>query len=122
MSERLVAVLLAVAVLAVAAALLRAWSHRGARAAARREQQRRRVLLFTAPGCATCGVQARALADLADVVEHVDAAAEPARASAYRVLSVPTTVVVDDAGAVAAVHRGLVDAGVVRLALDASHA
>lgn len=117
MIARLLLVAAAAGLLLLAAHLLRRWAHRGAALAARREQPGPRVLLFSAPGCATCAAQERALADLGDLVERVDALAERERASAYRVLSVPTTVVVAADGDVTAVHHGLVDADVIRRAL-----
>jgi thiol-disulfide isomerase/thioredoxin len=72
------------------------------------------VVAFSTPGCAACRTaQAPALAALerqlgpsAVRIVPIDAAAQPAAADAFGVLTVPTTVVLTADGAVAAVNNG----------------
>jgi hypothetical protein len=70
------------------------------------------VVTFSGPACAECGVQKRIAGGLGDGVRvlEIDAAARPAIASSFGVLSVPTTVVIRADGSVAAVNRRLVQA------------
>ncbi len=86
------------------------------------------ILYFTGESCAIChGAQKPALRALAvrldDAVEirEVDIAVEPALARQYRVMSLPTTIVLDGSGEIIDInvgfattetlHRQLVDAG-----------
>ena len=86
------------------------------------------ILYFTGENCAIChGAQKPALRSLAaslrDGIEirEVDIAVEPALARQYRVMSLPTTIVLDGAGQITDInvgfassdtlHRQLVDAG-----------
>jgi hypothetical protein len=117
MMLHLLVVLAGAGVLLAVVYVVRAWTWRGATAASLRERRLGGVLLFSAPGCAACSAQARILAEFDPLVEHVDALEQRERARAYRVLSVPTTVVIDHAGAVAAIHHGLVDADTIGAAL-----
>jgi thiol-disulfide isomerase/thioredoxin len=68
------------------------------------------IVYFYGPHCATCRQQVKILDQLADddgvAVVRVDATREPDLADALAVATVPTTVTVDDRGAVRAINLG----------------
>jgi thioredoxin-like negative regulator of GroEL len=76
------------------------------------------VVAFSTPGCAACHMAQRpALAALEERAEgmvrvvHVDAAEQPHVARAFRVLTVPATVVLDPRGRVLAANHGFASTG-----------
>jgi thiol-disulfide isomerase/thioredoxin len=130
----LLAPLIALAVVGAAALLLQA--QRGAQRTlvgsvvepARLEARMPSILYFTGENCAIChSAQKPALralgASLEDgiAIREIDIAVEPALARQYRVMSLPTTIVLDGAGQITDInvgfatgetlHRQLVDAG-----------
>lgn len=81
------------------------------------------VLAFSTASCAECLVQARILDRVSAEgirVLRVDAAQRPDVAGAFGVITVPSTVVMDDGGAVVAVNHGLTDAQRIRSQLAVS--
>lgn len=107
----------------------RLWAGRRARLAAATPSQRLwellqlepdgrpAVLAFSTRSCAECLVQTRMLGPVsADGVRvvSVDAALRPDVAKAFGVITVPSTVVMDPAGAVVAVNHGLADGKRIR--------
>lgn len=67
------------------------------------------LLYFRGDGCPACPAQARYLAQLAGrvAIRTIDAEAEPETAVRYGVFTLPTTILVDAAGAVRDVNYGL---------------
>ncbi len=66
------------------------------------------IVAFSGPRCADCRAQKAILRGLEGVrTIEIDTAARPAVAQAFGVLTVPTTVVLDAEGRVAAVNLGL---------------
>jgi hypothetical protein len=130
MSPLLLAPLTAVVVLAAAAAVLR-WQ---------RSSQRKLVgtvvgaaggaspdiLYFTGVHCTICHVAQRpALRRLGEAVselriEEVDVVADPETARAYRVMTLPTTVVLEADGRVAALNAGYASDSVLRDQVEAA--
>ena len=85
------------------------------------------VLYFTGAACTICHTaQTPALARLADdldggaVIHEVDVADQPELARRYRVMSLPTTVVLAPDGTVAAVNVGFASADRIREQLTAA--
>lgn len=82
------------------------------------------ILYFTGESCTVCHVAqrpalARLVAGDGDVaIREVDIAAEPDVARRYRVMTLPTTIVLDDEGRVAAVNVGFATESVLREQLD----
>ncbi len=72
------------------------------------------ILYFRSDTCAPCVTQKRFLEELAakqDVrIETIDVLREPERASAFNVLTLPTTIVVGEGGQVKEINYGLTDA------------
>lgn len=79
-----------------------------------------RILAFTGESCTVCHVAqrpalARLRAELSDVeVTEIDVAREPGTARAYRVMTLPTTVVLDAEGRVRAVNAGFATEALLR--------
>ncbi|MCG3207106.1 MAG: hypothetical protein FOGNACKC_00706 [Anaerolineae bacterium] len=74
------------------------------------------LLYFTGEYCTVCKFQQAPIVELlaaklggAVAIKRVDVSAEPELASKYRVLTLPTTVVVNQQGQVAAINYGLAD-------------
>lgn len=132
MAPALLAPLAALLVIAVAAGVLRL----------QRSSQRRLVgrvipvgrggpadiLYFTGQNCTICHVAqqpalrrlSEAIADLQ--VTEIDVGVDPAAARAYRVMTLPTTVVLDSAGQVSAVNAGFVTETLLRQQVEAARA
>lgn len=76
-----------------------------------------RLLYFRGESCAACATQSRILSALEMQlggrvrIESIDAEAEPARAAAYAVFTLPTTLLVDRSGHVRHINYGLTAAG-----------
>jgi thioredoxin 1 len=70
-----------------------------------------RVLYFRSDHCTSCETQAELLAELdaemRGIIEPVDVDAEPDRAQAYGVLTLPTTLVMDPSGEVQQINYGV---------------
>jgi thiol-disulfide isomerase/thioredoxin len=70
-----------------------------------------RVLYFRSDHCTSCETQAELFARLdaetRDVIEMVDVDAEPERAEAYGVLTLPTTLIMDPHGEVQQINYGV---------------
>ncbi len=130
--ELLARLLLALALAAVGGGLYWAWTARQMRRLRRGAAAQRApgletlrpgtpaIVYFTAPSCAVCRTTqrptlARLQADLGEAVQVVelDAAAQPAVADYWGVLSLPTTFVLDASGQPRCVNHGL--AGAARL-------
>jgi len=117
-ADRLLALALVTAVLAVAWLGLTWRSRRFQRrmAADLMTDRRPLVLAFSTPDCVPCKtIQKPALEELQRryqdrvVVREVDALAQPALAGRFGILTVPTTVVVGEEGAVVAINHGAVE-------------
>jgi len=71
-----------------------------------------RVLYFRSDHCTSCETQAQLFARLdaetRDLIEPVDVDAEPDRAEAYGILTLPTTLVVDPSGEVRQINYGVI--------------
>jgi hypothetical protein len=78
------------------------------------------ILYFTGENCAVCHVAQRAaLQRLRDVIEDVairqiDVALDPGSARTYRVMALPTTVVLDATGRATAVNAGFANESILR--------
>jgi thiol-disulfide isomerase/thioredoxin len=78
---------------------------------------RPRLLYFRSDHCAACPTQARYLEQVTAAwqdaldLEWIDTDAEPEKAAQFGVFSLPTTIVVDGAGAVRQINYGLTSAG-----------
>jgi hypothetical protein len=78
------------------------------------------ILYFTGETCAVCHVAQRpALQRLRDVIEDVairqiDVALDPGSARTYRVMTLPTTVVLDATGRATAVNAGFANESILR--------
>lgn len=78
------------------------------------------ILAFTGQSCTVCHVAqrpalSRLRADIPDVeVREIDVAREPETARAYRVMTLPTTVVLDADGRVTAVNTGFATEALLR--------
>jgi len=88
-------------------------------------QGRTRILAFSSVGCTQCHtLQLPALRRLQEIrgteidVVEVDAADEPELAKRYRVMTVPSTVVLNAAGEVHAVNYGFANFGKLRQQVD----
>jgi thioredoxin-like negative regulator of GroEL len=74
------------------------------------------LLYFRSDYCAACGAQSRFVAELEQrlagrlLVERIDAEVEMEKAARFGVFTLPTTMVLDHAGAVRHVNYGLADA------------
>jgi thioredoxin 1 len=83
------------------------------------------LLYFRADSCAVCPTQGRIIDQLAgewsDRIDiwRIDADREPETAARYRVLSLPTTILVDAGGRVVHVNYGLADASKLARQLSA---
>lgn len=75
---------------------------------------RPQILYFRSDHCTACQTQARFLEKLDPaaraLIEKIDVDLEPERATAYNVLSLPTTMVLDAAGEVQHINYGVVPA------------
>ena len=84
------------------------------------------ILYFTGAGCTVCHVAQRPALDrlrvlLPDVqVREIDVAREPALARSYRVMTLPTTVVLDATGRTAALNTGYASEVVLREQVEAA--
>lgn len=86
------------------------------------------ILYFTGENCTVCHVAQRpaltrlrtSIPDLA--VREIDVAAEPEAARAYRVMTLPTTVVLDPLGRAVAVNAGFAGHAVLRAQVEAARA
>lgn len=122
--DRLLIVAALGAALAVAAALARGWARRRARelvgtpagplweSLGTSPDGRPAVVAFSTAGCRECGVQMELLSPLiAGGVRllTVDAGRRPEAAKAFGVLTVPSTIVLDESGSVVAINHGLAD-------------
>ena len=130
MTAVLIAPLVALLVIGVAAAVL----------ALQRSSQRRLVgrpapagrgvtpdiLYFTGENCTVCHVAQRpALRRLGELVadldiKEIDVALDPEPARAYRVMTLPTTVVLDAAGRVSALNAGFAAEALLRSQVEAA--
>ncbi len=135
MSTLLIAPLVAAAVIAVAVAALalqRWWQRRllgtvliGGAARADTEPVPD-ILYFTGESCTVCHIAQRPalrrLVGLIDdvAVREIDVARDPASARTYRVMTLPTTVVLDAAGRTAAVNVGFTPETVLRQQVQAA--
>jgi thiol-disulfide isomerase/thioredoxin len=126
MIERVVLLVLVTAGVAVGIALARALARRRRRTLLAQPEGallerlgtsvdgRATLVAFSTPSCAACHTaQAPAVAEVEQEVGagrlrvvHVDAAHQPDLASAFGIMTVPSTVVLDPAGRVAAVNHG----------------
>jgi thiol-disulfide isomerase/thioredoxin len=126
MLERVVVLLLLTGGLALGVTLVRAYAGQRTRALQAQPGQallaqlgapadgRATLVQFSTPSCAACHTaQAPAVAEVEQRVGaaqvrvlHVDAADQPEIASAFGILTVPSTVVLDPGGRVAAVNHG----------------
>jgi thiol-disulfide isomerase/thioredoxin len=85
-----------------------------------------RILYFTGENCTVCHVAQRpALRRLRDAVadldvREIDVAADPRAARAYRVMTLPTTVVLDGGGRVTAVNAGFASEATLRTQLESA--
>ncbi len=79
---------------------------------------RPRVLYFRSDTCTTCEAQSRLFEQLdppmRQIIERIDVDREPARASAYNVLTLPTIMVIDAEGEVRHVNYGVVSPAKLR--------
>jgi hypothetical protein len=86
------------------------------------------ILYFTGENCTVCHVAQRpaisrlreAITDLA--VREIDVAADPQTARTYRVMTLPTTVVLDRLGRAVAVNAGFASDAVLRSQVEAARA
>lgn len=130
--ERLVLLVAAAALLLVAVATVRTVARRRtARAAATPTERlwgalgakpdgRSTVVTFSTPSCAECRTQAAILDPIAGDgvrVLSVDAAQRPEVARQFGVLTVPSTAVLAESGALVAVNHGLAEAARLRAQL-----
>ncbi len=71
-----------------------------------------RVIYFRSDSCVSCETQARLWTQLDErvrtLIEPVDVEAEPDRAKAYNILTLPTSLVVDPSGRVVHINYGVV--------------
>jgi thioredoxin 1 len=80
-------------------------------------QQRPALLYFTGDHCAACVTQSRILQQVEGnwpgrfTIETINAEVEVEKAGRYGVFTLPTTLVLDPAGAVRHINYGLADAG-----------
>lgn len=78
------------------------------------------ILAFTGASCTVCHVAqrpalARLRSDLTDLeVTEIDVAVQPETARAYRVMTLPTTVVLDAEGRISAVNTGFASEDLLR--------
>lgn len=78
------------------------------------------ILFFGSDSCAACPVQVRYLDELAQrwpgrlAIRHIDAGREPEKAAEYRVFTLPTTLIIDETGAVKQINYGLTTAHKLR--------
>lgn len=83
------------------------------------------LLYFRADSCAVCPTQGRIIDQLAGQwadqvdIRRIDAEREPEMAARYRVLSLPTTILIDAGGRVQHVNYGLADAAKLTRQLSA---
>lgn len=74
------------------------------------------LLYFGSDNCAACPAQARYLDELAQrwrgrlAIRKIDAEREPEKAAEYRVFTLPTTLIIDETGAVRQINYGLTSA------------
>jgi len=74
------------------------------------------LLYFGSDSCAACPVQVRYLDELAQrwpgrlAICHIDAGREPEKAAEFGVFTLPTTLIVDETGAVRQINYGLTSA------------
>lgn len=86
------------------------------------------ILYFTGASCIVCHVAQRpALGRLRDLIEDVDireldVAANPRAVRSYRVMTLPTTVVLDRQGSMTAVNAGFATESVLRDQVEAARA
>ena len=86
------------------------------------------ILAFTGESCTVCHVAqrpalSRLRAGIPDVeVTEIDVAREPEAARAYRVMTLPTTVVLDSGGRVSAVNTGFATEAKLRAQVAAARA
>lgn len=86
------------------------------------------ILYFTGPNCTICHVAQRpALARLHGTIDdlavrEIDVAADPAAARAFRVMTLPTTIVLDVEGRISAVNAGFASETVLRGQVEAARA
>ena len=133
----LIAPLVAAAIVLAAAGALRLQRTRSVALVGRVLEPRARqpvpeILYFTGEACTICHTaQTPALerlsgalerAPLAYSIREVDVAAQPALARRYRVMSLPTTVVLSPSGAVVAVNVGFAPAERLRAQLESAAA
>jgi hypothetical protein len=86
------------------------------------------ILYFTGKNCTVCHIAQRpaisrlreAITDLA--VREIDVAADPQTARTYRVMTLPTTVVLDRLGRAVAVNAGFASDAVLRSQVEAARA
>jgi hypothetical protein len=131
MAPALLAPLAALLVIAVAAGVLRLQRSAQRRLVGRAipgDRGGADILYFTGENCTICHVAQRpalrrlndAIADLQ--VTEIDVGVDPAAARAYRVMTLPTTVVLDSAGRVSALNAGFVPETLLRQQVEAARA
>ena len=118
MFDRLLITLGLIGLLALGYAVFSWIQRRQATAAGRRESTasdgpgRARVLYFRSDECVSCATQARLFGELdqgtLSLIEKVDVDREKDRAAAYNVMTLPTTVVMDQTGEVKHINYGVV--------------
>ena len=112
MLERLLITLAIVLVAAVAYGIFTRAQRRRASGAEPHAGEGPRVLYFRSDHCTSCETQAELFARLdaetRDLIERVDVDAEPDRAEAYGVLTLPTTLIIDRNGEVQQINYGVV--------------
>ena len=112
MLERLLITLGIVVVAAVAYGIFTRAQRRRASGAEPHAGEGPRVLYFRSDHCTSCETQAELFAQLdaktRDLIERVDVDAEPDRAEAYGVLTLPTTLIIDRNGEVQQINYGVV--------------
>ena len=114
MIERMILTMVIVAVSVLAFMLFQRVQRRQVGAALAAAPVAQSILYFRSDACAPCVTQKRFLEQLTakqDVrVETIDVIREPERASAFNVLTLPTTIVVGADGQVKEINYGLADA------------
>jgi thioredoxin 1 len=126
MLERLLITLGIVVVAAVAYGIFTRAQRRRASGAESYAGEGPRVLYFRSDHCTSCETQAELFARLdaetRDLIERVDVDAEPDRAEAYGVLTLPTTLIIDRNGEVQQINYGVVKPAKLRKQLAEARA
>lgn len=116
MLERLLLTIFIVAALGIAYSLLQRRQRQQAQLALSTDslQTGEAILYFRSDACPPCVTQKRFLDELQakqDVqIETIDVVKQPERASAFNILTLPTTIVINGGGEVKEINYGLADA------------